>query len=411
MDGLMDREGAALGVYVHFPFCLRRCPYCDFNVAVVRQIPHVAYMEAVLRELAVRKAQFPGRRLASVYFGGGTPGLWDPEAVGTVLGAIKSEWALMADPVDIAHAQGGAPLEVTVEINPRRAPVEVLAALREAGANRLSVGCQSFDDTYLKALGRDHDAGQGLATLGAAQTAGWDRVNLDLIYGGPAHGAELFRRDLDIVAGCAVDHVSAYQLTVHAGTAFGRMWDAGRLDVADHELSAALDAQCEMALTQAGFWRYEVSNYARPGGVARHNSLYWTGAEYMGLGVGAHELCIHEGRAQRREGATTVGAYLNDPLTPASVEVLAGSQHLGERLFTALRTGFGVHLGLLRAQLGAELAEEALRRLEPLEAQGYLRRETGAIAGVPEYLAPEGLRFVPTARGLRFADDVGAAVV
>jgi oxygen-independent coproporphyrinogen III oxidase len=411
MERLTDRTGAPFGVYVHFPFCLRRCPYCDFKVTVVREIPHKAYLEAVLAELSARKAQFAGRKLASVYFGGGTPGLWEPSAVRSVLEAITDTWELVDDPVDVALADGGAPLEVTVEINPRRAPVETLAALREAGAGRLSVGCQSFDDAYLRALGRDHDAGQGRATLAAAAAAGWGRVNLDLIYGGPSHGPELFAADLAVAAASEVDHISAYQLTVHEGTPFARMWKAGRLNVADHELSAALDGQCEAALSAAGFWRYEVSNYARAGGVARHNSLYWTGAEYMGLGVGAHELCIRDGTPVRREGAGTVAAYLANPASHARIEPLEPEQHLGERLFTALRTGFGVHLDTLAAQLGPALAGEALRRLAPLEAEGYVTRESGPIEGVPFYLVPDGLRFVPTARGFRYADDVGAAVV
>lgn len=411
MGAMNRREGAPLGIYIHFPFCLRRCPYCDFKVTVVRDIPHQAYLDAVLAELSTRWASFAGRRLVSVYFGGGTPGLWAPDAVRAVVDAVRERWEILADPVDVGHTGDASPLEVTVEINPRKAPVEVLAALRDAGANRLSVGCQSFDDTYLRALGRDHDAGQGRATLSAAQAAGWGRVNLDLIYGGPGHGQDLFARDLAVAGASGVDHVSAYQLTVHGGTPFARLWDAGRLEVADHEASAALDAQCESALAAAGFWRYEVSNYARNGGVARHNSLYWTGAEYMGLGVGAHELCLRGEEAHRREGASTVGAYLRNPSLPQSVEVLDPRAHLGERLFTGLRTAFGVHVETLRAQLGPELLEEAHRRLAPLEAAGDVERTDVVPEGVPSYLVPDGVRWVPTAKGLRFADDVGAAVV
>jgi oxygen-independent coproporphyrinogen-3 oxidase len=372
-------------------------------------VPHERYADAVIRELVARRAQFRGGKLISVYFGGGTPGLWAPAQLRRVLDAVVESFELLEDPLDAVG--GNPPLEVTVEINPRRAPVETLTALRNAGANRLSVGCQSFDDRYLRALGRDHDAGQALATLQAAGDAGWSRVNLDLIYGGPEHSMEVLESDLAVAGEAAVDHISTYQLTVHAGTPFARQRAAGKLRIADDKESVVLDARCDAVLTAAGFWRYEVSNYAREGGVARHNSLYWTGAEYMGLGVGAHELCIRGGEAHRREGVRTVRQYLESSSAAGDAEVLDARTHMGERLFTALRTSFGVKIESLASQFGTVLASEAADRLRPLVDEGYLHTVSGAVPGVPTYLCPDGERIVPTARGIRFADSVGARVV
>ncbi|MEO1266520.1 MAG: radical SAM family heme chaperone HemW [Myxococcota bacterium] len=402
------KAGLPLGVYVHFPFCARKCPYCDFNTRAARQIPHDAYLDAVLNELEGRKARFAGRRLVSIYFGGGTPGLWRPDCIGAVVRAIRSTWEMFNDPADKALSS----LEVTVEINPRAAPLELLAALIDEGVNRLSIGVQTFDPVYLEHLGRDHSVEQSGATLEAARTAGFDRISFDLLFGGPHHTREAFERDLDrACAQTEADHISAYSLIVEPGTPFARMKARGRLHATDEDEAAEMLYRCETRLGQAGFNHYEVANYTRPGRWARHNSLYWVGAEYMGLGVGAHELAIlPDGTPVRRAGALTMADYLADPVGSAQDEEHLDNQtHLAERLFLGLRTRFGVSLNELRRQFGSPAVDVMVPRLERLREQGWVEVVDGKVWGetmVPTYLQAEGPWWVPTAAGMHFADRI-----
>jgi len=412
---ISTRAGRPFGVYIHFPFCQHRCPYCDFNLRVVREIPHDAYAEAVLAELSARASRFDGRRLVSIYFGGGTPGLWETRCIRRIVEAIRDRWELFGDREDerLALEEGDElPLEVTVEINPRRAPLPLLAALREAGVNRLSVGVQSFDDAYLARLGRDHGAEQAVTTLEDAREAGWSRLSFDLLFGGPEHSGDDFSRDLELAARLTwADHVSAYSLIVEQGTLFGRRAREGALRAASDETVVQMLGQCQSALEGAGWRRYEISSYAKPGREARHNSLYWVGAENMGLGVGAHEFVIDEGVATRREGARRTKDYLADPVGSAvGEERLSAKLHLAERLYLGLRTLYGVDLQGLEEQFGSRLVAEAGPELETLVEEGYAALCDGE-GGGPAYLWPRSQRFVPTSKGWLFADDIAMAVL
>ncbi len=412
---LAPRPDLAFGVYIHFPFCLHRCPYCDFNLRVVREIPHEAYAEAVLAELEARWRRFEGRRLVSIYFGGGTPGLWEAACIARVIEAIRQRWPLLADPADVAlaEAEGGDPIEVTVEINPRAAARPLLDALAQAGVNRLSVGIQSFDEATLGRLGRDHDAARALETMRDAREAGWRRLSFDLLFGGPGHTTDIFAEDLRQAAALDwADHVSAYSLIVEEATRFGKLKAGGKLKEADEAEVVEMLKMCEAGLGEAGWRRYEISSYSRPGREARHNSLYWVGGETMGLGVGAHELAIApDGVALRREGALRTRDYLRDPVGSARAEErIEAPLHLAERLYLGLRTRYGVSVEQLRGQFGAAAAQGAAQKLAALEDQGYAER-SNAQEGGPAYLWAEGERFVPTARGMLFADDVAMEVL
>jgi oxygen-independent coproporphyrinogen-3 oxidase len=267
-----------LGLYVHFPWCRARCPYCDFAIAVqpLAEIPHEAYADAVLAELARFAGRFVDRRLVSIYFGGGTPALWRADRIARVIEAGTA-----------AFADRAGSLEITVEANPNDCVPATLEALRAAGVNRLSIGTQAFDDGALVALGRDHGAAHARRALPAARAAGFENVSLDLIYALPGRTIDDWRRTVDEAASLAPDHLSVYELTYEERTPFGRALRRGRMEKRPDDDGAAEFELAHARLRAAGYEHYEVSSYARPGRRAVHNSLYWRGAEYLGLGNGA----------------------------------------------------------------------------------------------------------------------------
>lgn len=415
MSPVRPKTGRPLGVYIHFPWCQRRCPYCDFNTRVDREIPHDAYRDAVLAELRARRTAFGEARLASIYFGGGTPSLWRQDCVADVIAAVRESFPLYDDPFDQALArETGAEdaLEVTLEINPRAANPERLAAIAASGVNRLSVGLQTFDAGYLARLGRDHSVEQALETLADADRVGLRRISFDLLFGGPAHDLPTFERDLAAAATLTQpDHVSAYSLIIEPETPFARLHAEGRLRPSPEDDVVEMLTLCEARLATAGYRKYEISNYARPGREARHNSLYWTGGEYMGLGVGAHELLLAEGHAHRRAGALTPAAYIADPTTAHDfTETLTPTTHLAERIFLGLRTHFGISVEELVGQFGQEARATIEDKLERVVRRGWATQATAPLAG-PAYLVPEGTRWVPTATGYLFANQVAMEVL
>ena len=266
-----------VGVYLHVPFCERICPYCDFAVVAARRLGRAAearYVAALRAELAARCGDFSGRRLATVYFGGGTPSLLAPGSVRELLDAVRGAFA-------------GEPAEVTLEVNPSTVERERLPGFRAAGVDRVSVGIQSFDDTTLRRRGRAHRAREGRRTLAACREAGFERLSLDLIAAAPGQDVAAFDRELEAALSEAPDHVSVYELTLEPGTPFARAAAAGRLAVADEETAARMLERAEERLSDAGYRRYEISSYARPGREAVHNQRYWDRRPVLGLGMGA----------------------------------------------------------------------------------------------------------------------------
>jgi putative oxygen-independent coproporphyrinogen III oxidase len=269
-----------LALYVHWPFCLAKCPYCDFNSHVRERIPQARFIAALRAELAWEAARLGRRPLASVFFGGGTPSLMDPDGVAALLGDARR----LFDP-----APG---LEVTLEANPtsvepKSAKAGKLAAFRAAGVNRLSLGVQALDDASLRFLGREHSAAEALAALELARAL-FPRLSFDLIYARPGQTLPAWQAELDRALALAADHLSLYQLTIEPGTRFEALHRSGALVLPDPDLAAQLYEATADSAARRGLLPYEVSNYALPGAESRHNLAYWRYADYAGIGPGAH---------------------------------------------------------------------------------------------------------------------------
>ena len=374
----------ATSVYVHFPWCLQKCPYCDFASATIKrpEVPHRAYADAVIAELAARKPALDnagGARLASVFFGGGTPSLWAAPELGRVLAAIREAFEVSEPDAE--------PLEITAECNPSSLDDQGARALAGVGINRLSLGVQSLDDAQLRLLGRLHDGPGALSALSSAQRA-VSRVNGDLIFGLPGQAPATAAEHADRLVAHGLSHVSAYALTIEPGTQFGQLHAKGRLPMAREDDVALGYEAVQAALCGAGFEHYEVSNYARPGQRSRHNEHYWRGGAYLGLGAGAVG-CVDEGPGRRRR-------YRNDPKPErymahsASPAVEVSSEALGpevlirEQLMLGLRTSDGVDLGRCAELAGVDpLHGRRGRAVERAEARGELVRQ-GAQLRVPQ---------------------------
>jgi putative oxygen-independent coproporphyrinogen III oxidase len=373
---------ADLGVYVHYPWCRALCPYCDFPVAVARhEPPHDEYLAAVLAELAERAPMFAGRRLVSIYLGGGTPSLWRPDNLATLIAAVARTFG--ADP---------ASLEITLEANPTDCEPGRLAAWRAAGIDRLSIGVQSLVPDELALLGRDHRQGDGAVAIAAALAAGFGSLSADLILGVPtgAAGAEVdLPTHIAQVATSGVDHVSVYELTIEDRTAFGRRAKAGTLVPLPDERLAALYVGTHERLTGLGFEHYEVSSYARPGRRAVHNSLYWRGADFLGLGVGAASFWRGpDGGGRRWSNLRQVPRYLRatGPGRVAETTELGADEVATDGLWLAMRTSDGIPEDRVPAATADRLV-----------ADGLAERRAG--------------RICPTLRGFLFANQVAARLV
>jgi putative oxygen-independent coproporphyrinogen III oxidase len=278
------------GVYVHWPFCLSKCPYCDFNSHVRHAaIDEARFVRAFTAEIAATAERIPGREAVSIFFGGGTPSLMQPATVGAVLDAIARHWTLARN------------VEVTLEANPTSVEATRFRGYRSAGVNRVSLGVQALDDRALAALGRLHSAEEALAAVAIARAA-FPRYSFDLIYARPDQTVAAWREELARAIEEAADHLSLYQLTIEPDTPFATLNAAGKLAIPDDDTGRALyDATQEVCATR-GLPAYEISNHARPGGECRHNLVYWRYGEYAGVGPGAHGRIDVDGR--RRATAT-----------------------------------------------------------------------------------------------------------
>ncbi len=355
------------GIYVHFPWCVFHCPYCDFAVSTERPLGGERYARAVIAELTQRHPGFRGLSCRSLYLGGGTPSLWEPEHVAEVIAAAHR----LGLPVDG---------EVTIEVNPESADAGRLAAYRQAGANRVSVGVQSFDAAVLHKLGRRHGPEAAERAVRAA-TGSFENVSVDLIYGGRRSTRATVRGDAERVAGLGVGHVSAYALTLDAEVLaeevpLARLVRLGRIAVPGEGEVLRQARALRGALRRAGLRRYEISNFARPGFESVHNQLYWAGESYLGVGVGAFG-CLHgPGGGVRWANHRAPGAWLADVesgrLPTAEEDRLGARQISNERVMLGLRTLRGLDEDLV--------PEEKRNEVEALVTRGLAARRRGRIA-------------------------------
>lgn len=272
-----------VSLYFHWPFCAARCPYCDFNAHVRERLDQGRYRDAILAELAFEAARIGPRPLASIFFGGGTPSLMEPETAAAIIAAARAAFASG----EVPEATPPAEPEVTLEANPTSVELGRLEAFRAAGVNRISLGIQALDDEALGFLGRRHSAGQALEALGMARRI-FPRASFDLIYARPGQSVAAWREEVRRALGFGLGHLSLYQLTIEPGTPFERAHARGEIALPDDATQAALYEATVEEAARAGLRPYEVSNYARPGDESRHNLAYWTYADYAGIGPGAH---------------------------------------------------------------------------------------------------------------------------
>lgn len=379
-----------LGVYVHFPFCTSRCPYCDFAVSVRRDIPHDAYADAITTELAARRASFTGARgpgLVSIYFGGGTPALWQVPALDRVLRNIRASFP------------AAGPLEITVEANPGELAPARLSELRAAGVNRLSFGAQSFDDVLLAGIGRTHTARATASSLAAARAAGFDNLCADLMFGLPGQTLADWQASLAALVALEPQHITAYALTVEPGTRFGLLERTGRLVRPADEETAGMYRLCHDLLTSTGYEHYEISSYARPGFRSRHNTLYWTMGAYLGLGVSAASfLPLADGTGWRGTNPRTVKAYRDairetgGALPPD--ELRSSAELEAEALWLGLRTVEGIDRAAHARRYGHDPLADAGR--------GAVAQRCAELGWLS--VTPDRLRLLPA--GFLFADEV-----
>jgi len=372
-----------LSLYVHLPWCVRKCPYCDFNSyaggdAAVR----ARYLDALIADLGIEAARAAGRPLISVFLGGGTPSLFAPGEIARLLAAVRERYIVTED------------TEITMEANPGTVERGELRGYRAAGVNRLSIGAQSFDAATLALLGRIHSPGDVERTADEARSAGFDNVNMDLMYALPGQDVAAALRDIECAAGLQPQHVSWYQLTLEPNTLFHARPPAG---LPDEELAFAIQEAGEARLAALGYERYEVSAYAGADRRCRHNLNYWTFGDYLPVGAGAHgKLTTAAGIARYRKPANPQ-AYMRKLAVGEAGEPpqqVADADLLFEFMLNALRLveGFTEELFTARTRLPAGMLRE---RAEPLLRRGLLA-ETGAG------------RWQPTALGRRFLNDLQA---
>lgn len=338
------------GLYAHIPFCARRCPYCDFTVAVLSEPPFSPYMRALADEIRTRAQGLEGPP-DTIYFGGGTPGMLPPEVVDS-----------FADLMEALRINQRCE-EFTVEFNPEHASPERLRAWRALGADRISLGVQSIDASALRFLGREHARKEVFEAVERALRAGFETISVDLIFGLPGHEDAAIQSARELLSIPEIQHVSCYELTIEEGTLFGAKRRRGELTARPDDSTAEEWARLRDALQSMGFSRYEVSNYARNGRIARHNSAYWTGRPYLGVGVGAHSLLpgvALEDPWFRVANAPQLAGYLQahreGRSTPCAVDILGRREQLEERVITGLRTVFGLDINELERCAGRELA-------------------------------------------------------
>ncbi|MGE5218468.1 MAG: radical SAM family heme chaperone HemW [Chloroflexota bacterium] len=369
-------------LYIHIPYCISKCPYCDFNSHVVAEIPETSYVDSLLRELEFYGAQsdWQGRLVQSIFFGGGTPSTFKPASIGKVLAWVAATFPINLD------------CEITLEANPGTVDSDKFFGYRDAGVNRISVGVQSFEPRLLKFLGRIHSADEARKALSVVRRAGFNNFSLDLIYANPGQTLKELEDDLDAAIEFQPPHLSAYNLTFEEGTPFHREYRAGRMRSLGEEDEIAMAELIEKKLSAAGLSRYEISNYSRHGWHSRHNVNYWRGGDYLGLGAGAHSY-------RKLDSDGVFGRRWSNEKNPGRYMVQIAELHhavidrddidrtkaAGEFMFLGLRMTEGVAIETFSARFG-KLPPDFYPRIKIWIDGGFLEQRQGHLR-----LTPRGL--------------------
>ena len=363
-----------LAVYIHWPFCRSKCPYCDFSSHVRDSVDTARWTRALMRDLEHQAELTAGRTVGSVFFGGGTPSLMPPETVAALLDGVRSHWAVLPD------------LEITLEANPNSAEAGRFRAIVAAGVNRLSLGVQALDPAALRFLGRAHDREEAIAAIEHAREI-FPRFSFDLIYARPGQSVAGWRRELEEALTLAGEHLSLYQLTIESGTAFATLAGRGELALPDEESTAALFEMTQERLAAGGLPAYEISNHARPGSECRHNLAYWRYEDYVGIGPGAH------GRLSRAGAKFATRQYRLPEKWLATVETegtgleetaaIDRETATEEMLMMGLRLVEGISRERLKQVSGRDAETVLGRNLTPLIEGGFLTLDAERLAATP----------------------------
>lgn len=353
-----DWQSGGFGLYLHWPFCESKCPYCDFNSHVAASIDQKRWQRAYLKEIDRLAADTKGRVLETVFFGGGTPSLMHPELVAAIIEKIRTTWPMVNNP------------EITLEANPGSIEAGRFRDYRAAGVNRISMGMQAMNDDDLRRLGRKHTATEALAAFDIARTS-FERVSFDLIYARQEQTLAAWRAELTQALDLAVDHLSLYQLTIEEGTAFGdRLARGGLKGLPNDDLAADMYDLTQEICDAAGFPAYEVSNHARPGSESRHNLIYWRGGDYIGVGPGAHGRITIAGQRWATEAPKAPGAWLDlvekDQPGEAPRHLLQSDEHALEYLLMSVRLSEGLDIARYQRLAQQDLAAETVAHLSDL---------------------------------------------
>ncbi len=354
-----------LALYVHWPFCVSKCPYCDFNSHVRDSVDQAAWRDALLADLAHEAALLPDRRLTSIFFGGGTPSLMDPATVEAVIAAARNHWSASDD------------VEITLEANPNSAEAARFADLATAGVNRISLGLQNFDDQALAFLGRAHSADEGQRALAAAQSV-VDRVSFDLIYALPGDDEWKWASQLERAIGLGTEHLSLYQLTIEPGTRFASMVARAEFEPLDADTAASLFELTQERTAAAGIPAYEISNHARPGAESRHNLTYWRYGDYAGVGPGAHGRRGGMRTVRHKKPENFLAAVERNGHGLVEEEELPAVDAAKEALVMGLRLAEGIDLGALEQRFGRSIVDRYA--VDRLIGHALLKREDTRLA-------------------------------
>ncbi|MBN9488149.1 MAG: coproporphyrinogen III oxidase [Alphaproteobacteria bacterium] len=363
-DARGPEESAPLGVYVHWPFCKSKCPYCDFNSHVREGVEQARWRKALLSELEHAAREAPGRQVQTMFFGGGTPSLMEPATVAALIARTRALWDVADD------------LEITLEANPTSVEAENFAALAEAGVNRVSLGIQALDAGALRFLGRQHSVDEALAALDTARRH-FARYSFDLIYARPGQTPQAWADELERALTLAGEHLSLYQLTIERGTRFFTDHARGAFTLPAEEEAAEMFEHTQARLTEAGLPAYEISNHARPGAACRHNLIYWQYQDYVGIGPGAHgRFALGDAkRATRRTSGPEAWLEAVERAGHGTAETtdVSGRDRVEEALMMGLRLSDGIDRTAFASVAGADPVEAlGEARLAPLVDAGFL---------------------------------------